>query len=148
MNDMARRTVLTGGAILAADTVLTAARPRAGFAWPLGNPASFRALDAALRWAVDRGDVAGVVAMGATPKGIAYEGVFGKANIQQGTSMEPDTVFWLLSMTKAITATACMQLIEQGRLRLDQKASDILPQLASPKLLEGFGADGTPRLRS
>jgi CubicO group peptidase (beta-lactamase class C family) len=50
-------------------------------------------------------------------------------------------------MTKAITATACMQLIEQGRLRLDQTAGDILPQLASPKVLEGFDADGKPRLR-
>jgi len=147
MNDMTRRTLLTGGAILAAGTVLGAARRRAGFARPLGKPASFRALDAALRRAVERGDVAGVVAMGATPKGIAYEGAFGKANIQQGTSMEPDTVFWLLSMTKPITATACMQLIEQGRLRLDQKASDVLPQLASPNLLEGFDADGKPRLR-
>jgi CubicO group peptidase (beta-lactamase class C family) len=69
------------------------------------------------------------------------------ANLPQGSSMAPDTVFWLLSMTKAITATACMQLIEQGRLRLDQKASDIVPELASPQVLEGFEADGKPRLR-
>jgi CubicO group peptidase (beta-lactamase class C family) len=62
--------------------------------------------------------------------------------------MSPDTVFWLLSMTKAITATACMQLIEQGELWLDQPASEILPELKSPKVLEGFDAAGQPVLRA
>src|SRR5580704_9853981 len=42
------------------------------------------------------------------------------------------------SMTKAFTATAAMQLIEQGRMRLDQPAAEILPELAAPKILEGF----------
>jgi methyl acetate hydrolase len=85
--------------------------------------------------------------MGVTPGGSVYEGAFGKANVEAGTPMALDTVFWLLSMTKTFTATACMQLVEQGKLRLDQEASTVLPQLASPKVLEGFGADGKPRLR-
>jgi methyl acetate hydrolase len=111
------------------------------------TPGNFVPIDAALRSAVENGDVSGVVAMGATPKGVVYEGAFGKANINVGTPMASDTVFWLLSMTKAFTATACMQLIEQGRLHPDQEASEILPQLASPKVLEGYDADGKPRLR-
>ena len=143
MNDMTRRAVLTGGAALAGGRFLDAAGLKPAFA----TPARFGAVDKALHRAVADGDVAGVVAIGATPNGIAFEGASGKANIHQGTSMATDTVFWLLSMTKAITATACMQLIEQGRLRLDQKAGDMLPQLASPKVLEGFDADGKPRLR-
>src|ERR1700730_3974182 len=143
MNDMTRRAVLTGGAALAGGRFLQAAGLKPAFA----TPARFGAVDKALHRAVEDGDVAGVVAIGATPNGIAFEGAYGKANIHQGTSMATDTVFWLLSMTKAITATACMQLIEQGRLRLDQTAGDILPQLASPKVLEGFDADGKPRLR-
>ena len=143
MNDMTRRAVLTGGAALAGGRFLEAAGLKPAFA----TPNRFGAVDKALHRAVEDGDVAGVVAIGATPNGIAFEGASGKANIHQGTSMATDTVFWLLSMTKAITATACMQLIEQGRLRLDQKAGDILPQLASPKVLEGFDADGKPRLR-
>jgi CubicO group peptidase (beta-lactamase class C family) len=61
--------------------------------------------------------------------------------------MTVDTVFWLLSMTKAFTATACMQLIERGRLHLDDDAAKYLPELASPQVLEGFAEDGTPRLR-
>ena len=143
MNDMTRRAVLTGGAALAGGRILEAAGLKPAFT----TPTRFGAVDKALHRAVEDRDVAGVVAIGATPNGIAFEGAYGKANIHQGTSMATDTVFWLLSMTKAITATACMQLIEQGRLRLDQKAGDILPQLASPKVLEGFDADGKPRLR-
>jgi CubicO group peptidase (beta-lactamase class C family) len=50
-------------------------------------------------------------------------------------------------MTKAFTATACMQLIEQGRLHLDDDAAKYLPELASPQVLEGFAEDGTPRMR-
>ncbi|MBE7197446.1 MAG: beta-lactamase family protein [Parafilimonas terrae] len=105
----------------------------------------FGAVDALLRDGVDGGAVAGVVALGATADGIVYEGAFGEA--AAGAPMSRDTVFWILSMTKAVTATACMQLVEQGRLGVDQPASDVLPDLASPKVLEGFEADGTPRLR-
>lgn len=113
---------------------------------PAGG-AAFAAIDHSLRQAVDNGTVAGVVAMGATRQGLVYEGAFGHANRQTGSAITPDTVFWLLSMTKAITATACMQLIEQGKLGLDQPAGDILPELKSPQVLDGFDAAGQPKLR-
>jgi CubicO group peptidase (beta-lactamase class C family) len=40
-----------------------------------------------------------------------------------------------------------MQLIEQGKLDPEQSAADILPQLASPRVLDGFDAQGAPILR-
>src|SRR5207245_6688398 len=104
-------------------------------------------IDTALQSAVDNGSVLGAVAMGCTSRGLVYEGVAGQANIATGAPMTSDTVFWLLSMTKTFTAVACMQLIEQNRLGLDQPASDLLPQLDSPQVLEGFDTDGAPRLR-
>jgi CubicO group peptidase (beta-lactamase class C family) len=61
--------------------------------------------------------------------------------------MTMDTVFWIHSMTKAITGTACMQLVEQGRLDLDAPAADVMPALAAPRVLEGFDAQGEPLLR-
>jgi CubicO group peptidase (beta-lactamase class C family) len=109
--------------------------------------AAFDAIDRALQQAVDKRAVAGVVAMGATQEGVIYEGAYGTRNPQTREAMTPDTVFWLLSMTKAITATACMQLVEQGRIQLDEPASKILPELAAPKVLDGFDAAGQPRLR-
>jgi CubicO group peptidase (beta-lactamase class C family) len=50
-------------------------------------------------------------------------------------------------MTKAITAAAAMQLVEQGRLSLDAPIGNVVPDLAAPQVLEGFDAKGEPRLR-
>jgi CubicO group peptidase (beta-lactamase class C family) len=61
--------------------------------------------------------------------------------------MSTDTVFWIASMTKAITSTAAMQLVEQGKLALDHQIADVLPELSAPQVLEGFDPSGEPRLR-
>src|SRR5262249_24782834 len=58
-----------------------------------------------------------------------------------------DTIFRLASMTKAVTSVAAMQLVEQGKLQLDQPIGNVLPELAAPQVLEGFDESGTPRLR-
>src|SRR5579864_2741075 len=104
-------------------------------------------IDRVLQAAIDRGDVPGVVAMAATADGVTYEGAFGRRALPDGAAMTPDTVFWLASMTKAITSTAAMQLVEQGRLALDAPIADVLPELAAPQVLEGFDPAGEPRLR-
>lgn len=143
MSKISRRAILAAGSVLAAEAAT-------GFGPAMAAPrrsGNFGPIDAALRGAVQNGAVSGVAAIAATPAGVIYEGAFGKANIAAGASMAGDTVFWLASMTKAVTATACMQLIEQGKLHPDQLAGDILPQLASPKVLEGYDAAGKPQLR-
>ncbi len=50
-------------------------------------------------------------------------------------------------MTKAITAAGAMQQVEEGKLALDAPISDILPQLRSPQVFEGFDASGKAKLR-
>ena len=62
--------------------------------------------------------------------------------------MTPDTVVWIASMTKAITAAAAMQLVEGGQLTLDAPAADVVPELAQAHVLTGFNASGTPQLRA
>jgi methyl acetate hydrolase len=104
-------------------------------------------IDQALGQAVDAGTVPGIVAIAATDKGVVYEGAFGKRDMANGPEMTPDTVFWIASMTKAVTASACMQLVEQGKLQLEQTMGELLPELASPQVLEGFDASGAPKLR-
>jgi methyl acetate hydrolase len=61
--------------------------------------------------------------------------------------MTTDSVFWIASMTKAITTVAAMQLVEQGKLALDAPIGKLLPDLAAPQVLEGFDANGEPKLR-
>jgi len=107
----------------------------------------FTAIDQALAHGVLNGTVAGVVALAAGSRGVLYEGAYGRRDLAGPAAMTQDTVFWLLSMTKAITATACMQLVEQGKLSLDQPMSQVLPELAAPMVLEGFDASGKPKLR-
>ncbi|HLZ69620.1 MAG TPA: serine hydrolase domain-containing protein [Dehalococcoidia bacterium] len=103
--------------------------------------------DQALEQAVKAGEVAGVVALAADRGGVIYEGAFGTRTLGQDAPMTPDTVFWIASMTKAITSAAAMQLVEQGKLSLDEPLGTLLPQLAAPQVLEGFDAQGAPRLR-
>jgi methyl acetate hydrolase len=104
-------------------------------------------IDDVLQSAIDRGDVPGVVAMAASRNGIVYQGAFGRRSLPASAAMTTDTVFWIASMTKAITSTAAMQLVEQSRLVLDDPISSVLPELATPQVLEGFDASGEPRLR-
>jgi methyl acetate hydrolase len=104
-------------------------------------------IDAALRRAVEAGEVPGVVAMAATDKGTLYEGAFGTRDLAKGPDMTTDTIFRLASMTKAVTSVAAMQLVEQGKLQLDQPIGNVLPELSAPQVLEGFDDAGSPRLR-
>ncbi len=104
-------------------------------------------VDEVLTAAIERGDVPGVVAMAATRDEVVYQGAFGRRALPDGAAMTADTVFWLASMTKAITSTAAMQLVEQGRLALDLPIAELLPELASPQVLEGFDPAGEPQLR-
>ena len=52
-------------------------------------------------------------------------------------------MFWIASMTKAVTTAAGMQLVEQGKLSLDTPIGKVLPDLATPQVLEGFDANGS-----
>ncbi len=62
--------------------------------------------------------------------------------------MTPDSVVWIASMTKALTTTAALQLVEQGKLNLDTPACDVLPQLGKAQVLTGFDAAGQPVTRA
>ena len=104
--------------------------------------------DAVLLNAVQAGHIPGVVASVSSGHGTLYEAAFGERALGQGVAMTPDTVFWLASMTKPIVGAAAMQLVEQGKLTLDEPAAKILPELAEVKLLTGWDAAGKPLLRA
>jgi methyl acetate hydrolase len=107
-----------------------------------------QAIDAVLRQAAAAGEVPGVVAVAASDQGVIYEGAFGTREIGREVSMTPDTVGYIASMTKALTATAAMQLVERGRLTLDGPAADVAPELSRTQVLEGFDQAGKPMLRA
>src|SRR6267143_809272 len=105
----------------------------AGRAAAQGGPAQSRSqIDAVLRRAVEAKEVPGVVAMAANDKGVIYEGAFGTRDLASGPAMTLDTIFRLASMTKAVTSVAAMQLVEQGKLQLEQPIGNVLPELSAP----------------
>src|ERR1700678_2611785 len=93
------------------------------------------------------GAAPGVVAMVVNDHGPIYSGAAGTKGVGRSEPMTVDTIFWYASMTKALVAAGAMQLVEQGRIKLDEPASNILPELADVKVLDGFEADGAPKLR-
>jgi|HubBroStandDraft_5_1064220.scaffolds.fasta_scaffold13406_2 methyl acetate hydrolase len=104
-------------------------------------------IDRVLDDLVRSGAAPGVVAMVVSDHGPLYSGVAGTKGVGRSEPMTVDTIFWYASMTKALVAAGAMQLVEQGRLKLDEPASNVLPELASAQVLDGFEADGAPKLR-
>src|SRR5471032_1248817 len=97
-------------------------------------------IDQILRQKSDAREIPGVVAMAANSKEVIYQGAFGKRDLSKDTPMTADSVFWIASMTKAVTSAAGMQLVEQGKFSLDEPIGKVLPDLAAPQVLEGFDA--------
>jgi methyl acetate hydrolase len=104
-------------------------------------------IDQLLRQKSGAREIPGVVAMAANSQEVVYQGAYGKRDLSKDDAMTTDSVFWIASMSKAITAAAGMQLVEQGKLSLDAPIGKVLPDLAAPQVLEGFDAKGEPKLR-
>jgi len=102
-------------------------------------------LDALFETAVANGDHVGGVAIAATADDVVYEHAFG-ANTAGGEPVEADQPFRIASMTKALTTTGVLQLVEQGKLDLDAEIASIIPAFGELQVLDGFDGD-TPRLR-
>ncbi|ANS31315.1 Beta-lactamase [Rhodococcus opacus] len=110
---------------------------------------NFRAsADAVLERAVNAASpVPGVVAMVTDRTGNIYEGAAGNRRGDGDTPITTEDVFALFSTTKAFTATAALQLVEEERLDLDAPAKQYLPQLGKVQVIDGFDAAGEPLLR-
>ncbi len=61
---------------------------------------------------------------------VAYEGLFGMADLGAKTPVESSTNFRLASVTKQFTAMSIMMLIERNQLTLDTSLSDVFPAFA------------------
>ena len=113
-----------------------------------GRPMSNATIDDAMRRAVDAKDCAGVVVMAANRKGVIYEGAFGLADIADKRPLQIDSLFRIASMTKAITSSAAMQLVEQGRFAIEDPVAKYLPEAANPQVVQSFdAATGAYRLQ-
>ena len=116
--------------------------------FPGSATTSSNEIDQVLREAVDEKKIPGVVAMVAVEDRVTYQGASGKRDTTKNIPMTVDSIFRIASMTKPITSVAVMQLVEGGRVKLDEAAATYLPELSQVQVLEEFDAStGRAKLR-
>jgi CubicO group peptidase (beta-lactamase class C family) len=92
-------------------------------------------LDALLKDAAEKKQVAGAVALVMRHGKLGYLGTAGWQDAEAKTPMAPDALFRIASMTKPITSVAAMMLVEEGKLRPDDPVSKYLPEFKGQKVL-------------
>lgn len=83
-------------------------------------------IDALVKQYHDYGQFNGAVLVAEKGK-IVYEKGFGMANMEWAVPNQPDTKFRIGSVTKQFTAALILQLVEEGKIKLDGKITDYLP---------------------
>lgn len=98
---------------------------------------------AALQEQVDRHEIAGAVTMVVSKDRVLHLETTGLADVAAHKPMQADTVFWIASMTKPITATAVLMLQDEGKLDVHDPVAKYLPEFANLKTPSGQPANLT-----
>ena len=109
------------------------------------TPPCLPAIRERMRPFIEDKEIAGAVTLVATPDRIVHLDATGKADIATGKPMRPDTIFWIASMTKPITATAVLMLQDEGKLSVDDPVEKYLPEFKGLKTADGKPARVTIR---
>ncbi|MEO6787930.1 MAG: serine hydrolase domain-containing protein [Chthoniobacteraceae bacterium] len=85
---------------------------------------------------VDKHLVAGVVTLVADKDGVLDVEAAGFSSLANRTPMREDAVFWIASMSKSLTATALMMLVDEGKVSLDDPVEKYLPEFKGQQVEE------------
>lgn len=94
------------------------------------SPERLQRIDRVLDRYVDDNQVAGVVALVLRDGKPVYEHAAGWSDKEAGRKMTPDTIFRIASQTKAITSTAVLALMEEGKIGITEPVSHFIPTFA------------------
>jgi len=133
-------TWLAFAAFIAATAALTAqtAKPRTAVSSTALLPAErVERIDRALQRYVDENRIGGAVALVLRDGQPVYERAVGWSDKEAGRRMTTDTIFRIASQTKAITSTAILSLVEEGKLTLTDPVSRVIPQFAKTTVASG-----------
>ncbi|WP_158265537.1 serine hydrolase domain-containing protein [Blastopirellula marina] len=97
------------------------------------KPPALESVNEAVTKHIENNDVAGAVTIVIEDGKVVHLSGLGKANIQADKPMRPGAMFAIASMTKPITATALMTLVEEGKVGLDDPVSKYIPEFADVK---------------
>src|SRR6201999_4219726 len=90
---------------------------------------------------VDRQTVAGAVTLVAHGSDIVEFDATGMADVEAGHTMQKDTIFQIMSMTKPVTAIGIMMLAEEGKLALRDPVEQYLPEFHDVHVTTGANPD-------
>jgi CubicO group peptidase (beta-lactamase class C family) len=133
-------TWLAFAAFIAATAALTAqtAKPRTAVSSTALLPAErVERIDRALQRYVDENRIGGAVALVLRDGQPVYERAVGWSDKEAGRRMTTDTIVRIASQTKAITSTAILSLVEEGKLTLTDPVSRVIPQFAKTTVASG-----------
>ena len=99
-------------------------------------------IDTAIEAEVAAGKIAGAVALIARNGQVAYHKEFGFADIESQAPMQPDSIFRIASMTKAVTSVAVMMLHERGRFQLTDPLAKYIPEFADMTVISEVDEQG------
>ncbi|HKI74343.1 MAG TPA: serine hydrolase domain-containing protein [Pseudomonadales bacterium] len=89
-----------------------------------------------LQAALDTGELSGFVTLVWHKGEIVQVDAIGQRDIEAGLPMQRDTIFAIASMTKPVTTVAALQLIEEGKLKLESPIREWLPEFSNPRVLK------------
>lgn len=87
--------------------------------------------------AIEKQEIAGAVTVVATKDSILHMDAVGFANIEKKKPMKTDTLFWIASMTKPVTAVALLMLQDEGKLNVNDPVAKYIPEFANLKTPSG-----------
>jgi len=93
-------------------------------------PARAARIDQLLQRYVDEGRIAGAVALVLRDGQPVYAKSVGWADKEAGRRMTPSTIFRIASQTKALTSTAVLALVEEGKIGITEPVGHFIPTFA------------------
>jgi CubicO group peptidase (beta-lactamase class C family) len=94
---------------------------------------------------IDEDEVSGAVSLVATKDRIIHFDARGLADIESKRPMNAETIFWIASMTKPVTAVAVLMLQDEGKLSVDDPVEKYISEFAEMKTADGKPAKITVR---
>lgn len=102
------------------------------------NYAHLAYIDSVIKPYIDKNYLVGAVTLVVKDNQLIHYKGHGYADLVSKKPMPADAIFRIMSQTKAITSLAILQLFEQGKLNLDQKISEFIPEFKNPTVVKDF----------
>ncbi len=107
------------------------------------QPPKLPGVGAAMEDMIAKKEIAGAVTMVVSKDRVLHLECTGFADIATHQPMQPETLFWVASMTKPVTATAVLMLQDEGKLNVADPVAKYIPEFANLKTPSGKPANLT-----